>query len=139
MRKVKIDPCRKTLLLLKWDTPKTKLLTISEWLRIKQMCHRAGKFTASERIYGIRNSGDRVSESRTTNGLSGQKTQSDLAEDLGIDKKTLQRAKKLAELPEDIQQMVMDGKVTASINIRIRALWKIYHNPQQQNQRCHGH
>jgi ParB family chromosome partitioning protein len=35
-----------------------------------------------ERIYGIKNGGDRVSESRTTNGPSGQKTQAGLAEDL---------------------------------------------------------
>ena len=83
-----------------------------------------------ERIYGIKNGGDRVSESRTTNGPSGQKTQADLAEDLGVDKKTLQRAKKLAELPEDIQQMVMDGKVTASTASRVIARL----TPEEQKQ-----
>lgn len=67
-----------------------------------------------ERIYGIRHGGDRISESKTTNCPLGPANQTELAEDLGVDKKTLQRAKKLAELPEDIQQMVMDGKVTAS-------------------------
>lgn len=83
-----------------------------------------------ERIYGIRNGGDRVSESRTTNGLSGQKTQSDLAEDLGVDKKTLQRAKKLAELPEEFQQMVMDGKITPSTASRMIARL----TPEEQKQ-----
>ena len=63
-----------------------------------------------ERIYGIRHGGDRVSESKATNGPLGPANQTELAEDLGVDKKTLQRAKKLAELPDDIQQMVMDGK-----------------------------
>ena len=70
-----------------------------------------------EKIYGIRQG--RPSEENETNGRN--KTQSDLAEDLGVDKKTLQRAKKLAELPEDIQQMVMDGKVTASTASRVIA------------------
>lgn len=70
-----------------------------------------------ERIYGIRQG--RPSEENETNGRN--KTQSDLAEDLGVDKKTLQRAKKLAELPEELQQMVMDGKVTASTASRVIA------------------
>ena len=67
-----------------------------------------------ERIYGIRNgSAGAAPKSSERQNVSG-KSQSELAEDLGVDKKTLQRAKKLAELPEELQQMVMDGKVTAS-------------------------
>lgn len=67
-----------------------------------------------ERIYGIRHGGDRISESKTTNCPLGPANQTELAENLGVDKKTLQRAKKLAELPEEFQQMVMEGRVTAS-------------------------
>lgn len=74
-----------------------------------------------ERIYGIRQGGDRTTDSKATNGPLGPTTQSDLADDLGVDKKTLQRAKKLAELPEEFQQMVMDGKVTASTASRVIA------------------
>lgn len=67
-----------------------------------------------ERIYGIRNgSAGAAPKTSERQNVSG-KSQSELAEDLGVDKKTLQRAKKLAELPEEFQQMVMDGKVTAS-------------------------
>ena len=83
-----------------------------------------------ERIYGIRHGGDRVSESKATNGPLGPANQTELAEDLGVDKKTLQRAKKLAELPEDIQQMVMDGKVTASTASRVIARL----SPEEQKQ-----
>ena len=48
-------------------------------------------------------------------------TQKQLADEIGVDINTLKRAKKLAELPEDIQQMVMDGKVTASTASRVIA------------------
>ena len=76
-----------------------------------------------ERIYGIRQG----SANEKGNNRIGErpnvsdKTQSDLADDLGVDKKTLQRAKKLAELPEELQQMVMDGKVTTSTASRVIA------------------
>lgn len=76
-----------------------------------------------ERIYGIRHGGNRTTDSKVTNGqLDGSpKTQSDLAKEIGVDKQTLLRAKKLAELPEDIQQMVIEGKVTASTASRVIA------------------
>lgn len=75
-----------------------------------------------ERIYGIRNGGDRKSEIRSANGTTDKpKTQDDLAEEIGVSKDVLKRAKKLAELPEELQQMVMDGKVTASTASRVIA------------------
>ena len=74
-----------------------------------------------ERIYGIRQGSAGVAPQKAERPLVAGKTQEALAEDIGVDKKTLQRAKKLAELPEDIQQMVMDGKVTASTASRVIA------------------
>lgn len=87
--------------------------------------------TELERIYGIRHGGDRT-ESKVTNGQLDRplKTQTELANEIGVDKQTLLRAKKLAELPEDIQQMVMDGKVTASAASRLIA--KL--SPEEQKQ-----
>ena len=85
-----------------------------------------------ERIYGIRNG----SANEKGNNRIGErpnvsdKTQSDLAEDLGVDKKTLQRAKKLAELPEEFQQMVMEDKITPSIASRMIARL----TPEEQKQ-----
>lgn len=72
-----------------------------------------------ERIYGIRNGNNQ----HTQGGANGTslKTQDDLAEEIGVSKDVLKRAKKLAELPEELQQMVMDGKVTASTASRVIA------------------
>ena len=79
-------------------------------------------YRRNERIYGIRQGGDRKSEIRSANGTTDKpKTQDDLAEEIGISKDVLKRAKKLAELPEELQQMVMDGKVTASTASRVIA------------------
>lgn len=77
--------------------------------------------TELERIYGIRHGGDRTADSKSANGTLAPKTQDDLAEEIGVSKDVLKRAKKIAELPEDIQQMVMDGKVTASTASRVIA------------------
>lgn len=74
-----------------------------------------------ERIYGIRHGGDRTTDSKSANGTLAPKTQDDLAEEIGVSKDVLKRAKKLAELPEELQQMVMDGKVTASTASRVIA------------------
>ena len=84
------------------------------------------------RIYNIRNGGDRKSEIRSHNvsSDSSPKTQADLAEELGISESTLKNAKRLAELPEELQQMVMDGKVTASTASRVIARL----TPEEQKQ-----
>jgi ParB family chromosome partitioning protein len=74
-----------------------------------------------ERIYGIKNGGDRTSGSRSSNGTSGQKTQKDLADESGVSLSTYKRSVQLADLPEEVQQMVMDGKVTASTASRVIA------------------
>lgn len=72
-----------------------------------------------ERIYGIKNGNNQHTEG-FANG-ERQKTQADLIEETGGNKDTYFRSKKLAELPEEIQQMVMDGKVTASTASRVIA------------------
>ena len=83
-----------------------------------------------ERIYGIRHgSAGKVAKDLEL-PMATPKTESDLAEEIGVDRTTLQRAKKLAELPDDIQQMVMEGKITASTASRVIA--KL--SPEEQRQ-----
>lgn len=72
-----------------------------------------------ERIYGIKSGNNQHTELSTNGG--NQKTQAELISELDTDKETYRRGKKLAELPEDIQQMVMDGKVTPSTASRVIA------------------
>ena len=74
-----------------------------------------------ERIYGIRQG--YIGETRGSNGTLGKSTmtQSDLAEQLGIDLNTLKRAKQLATLPQEIQDMVESGKITPSTASRVIA------------------
>ena len=74
-----------------------------------------------ERIYGIKHGGDRTSGSKSSNGTFGQKTQKDLANESGVSLSTYKRSIQLAELPEELQQMVMDGKVTSSTASRVIA------------------
>lgn len=70
-----------------------------------------------ERIYGITHGGDR---SKSSNGTL-EITQPDLAKQLGIDLNTLKRAKQLASLPQEIQDMVESGKITPSTASRVIA------------------
>ena len=69
-----------------------------------------------ERIYGIKHGGDK---SKTTNGLFGEMTQEDLAQKLGINLKTLQRAKSLTNLSPEIQQLIEQGTISASTAARV--------------------
>lgn len=63
-----------------------------------------------ERIYGIRNGGDRKSDG-TKFPL---KTQEDLAEELDMSAKQLRKYKSLADLIPELQDAVQSGKVTAT-------------------------
>ena len=63
-----------------------------------------------ERIYGIK--AGRPSKESSANGTII--TEKDLANQLGFSVDTLKRAKKLADLPKEIQDMVESGKITAS-------------------------
>lgn len=61
-----------------------------------------------ERIYDIHNGGnDKVA--RSSNGTTGY-TESDLANQLGIDLNTLKRAKSLTTLPSEIQDLIGQGR-----------------------------
>ena len=74
-----------------------------------------------ERIYGVRQG--KVGETRGSNGTLGKSemTQSDLANQLGVDLNTLKRAKQLTDLPQEIQDMVESGKITPSTASRVIA------------------
>lgn len=69
-----------------------------------------------ERINGIRQGNNQHS-----NNVGNLKSQDDLLSELGMNKESYRQYKKLAELPEDIQQMVMDGVVTPSVASRVIA------------------
>lgn len=69
-----------------------------------------------ERIYGIKQGNNQHS----TNG-GNLKSQGDLQNEFDLDKESYRRYKKLASLPEDIQQMVLDGVVTPSVASRVIA------------------
>ena len=68
-----------------------------------------------ERIYGIKNGGDRKTNGRT------EKNQSDIADELNIDVKSYQRYKKLTTLIPELQEMVDTGSITTSVASRILA------------------
>ena len=71
-----------------------------------------------ERLYGIRNGGNRKSAGiRMNNVLSDKEhphTQEELAANLGIDVKTLRNAKRLVSLPSEIQDLVEVGNISPS-------------------------
>lgn len=79
------------------------------------------RIRALERIYGVRN-GSAIS-TRGSNGTSGKSdmTQQELAEQMGIDLNTLRRAKKLTDLPPEIQDLVEQGNISASTASRLIA------------------
>ena len=84
-----------------------------------------------ERIYGIKNGGDKLS--RLSNGQSA--TQEELANKLGIDINTYRRSKKILELIPELQDMVDDGNLTTSVASRIICeLERIYGVRQGNNQ-----
>ena len=63
-----------------------------------------------ERIYGIRNGGDRKSDQ---NNL-GLKTQKELASDIGVSDQQLRNYKSLADLIPELQDAVQSGQITAT-------------------------
>ena len=81
-----------------------------------------------ERIYGIQKGNNQHTQDSPIG--TKQKTQKDLADESGVSLSTYKRSIQLAELPEEIQQMVMDGKVTASTASRVIA--KL--TPEEQKQ-----
>ncbi len=71
-----------------------------------------------ERIYGIKLGNNQHSEG---SAIGTKLTENDLAKEFGICMDTLKRAKKLADLPEELQQMVEEGNITASTASRVIA------------------
>lgn len=71
-----------------------------------------------ERIYGIQHGGDRKSEESSGNN-SRLKTQPDLADELGMDVKTLSNYKRLAQAIPELQSLVESGKVTKTVALGI--------------------
>ena len=67
-----------------------------------------------ERIYGVRHGGDR---SKTNNVHLA--SQEELAHQLGINLRTLQNAKSIANLPQEIQDLVEQGNITPSTASRV--------------------
>ena len=64
-----------------------------------------------ERIYGIRNGGDRKSDGHNVQ----VKTQDDLAEELEISKRQMARYKSLTNLIPELQEAVESGKITQTV------------------------
>lgn len=78
-----------------------------------------------ERIYGVRQGsanpkGTKIGSS-STNGGSHDFTQDDLLSMLGMDKESYRRAKTLAKLPPEIQDLVESGSVSVSTASRLIA------------------
>lgn len=69
-----------------------------------------------ERIYGIRNGGDRSSST-----IGGLATQEDLLKQLGLNKETYRRAKSLTTLPSEIQDLIEQGNISPSTASRLIA------------------
>ena len=71
-----------------------------------------------ERIYGIRNG----RPSKTSNNVGVKNiTQEDLLNQLGLNKETYRQAKSLSTLPPEIQELVEQGKISASTGSRLIA------------------
>ena len=64
-----------------------------------------------ERIYGIRNGGDRKSDGHNVQ----VKTQDDLAEELEMSKRQMARYKSLTDLIPELQEAVESGKITQTV------------------------
>lgn len=83
-----------------------------------------------EWIYGVRNGA--AGETRSSNGTWGktEMTEVELASKLGIDINTLKRAKLLVSLPQEIQDLVEAGNISASTASRLIARL----SPEEQEQ-----
>jgi hypothetical protein len=77
------------------------------------MCKCIGEL---ERIYGIKNGGDRKSE---RDNLVVNKTQTDLAENIGITTRQLQDYKKLNDLIPELQSLIENGSMKATVGYKI--------------------
>ena len=81
-----------------------------------------------ERILGIRNGGDRKSESHNDT----LKKQTDLAEELKISKSQLARYKRLLDLVPELQSAVEEGRISATNAGNMRLLCFCLHSKKVQ-------
>lgn len=70
-----------------------------------------------ERIYGIGHGGDRKSNQ---NNLGLNRTQQDVANDLNVTTEQLRNYKKLLSLIPELQDMVEDDELKATINSKLK-------------------
>ena len=68
-----------------------------------------------ERIYGIKNGGDRKSDLNNSN----LKSQKQLAEQIGIDQSQLANYKKLTTLIPELQELIEDGELKATTGYKV--------------------
>lgn len=68
-----------------------------------------------ERIYGIEHGGDRKSKPNNSVLENNQKTQSDLADFLGMSVDTLQNYKLLAEMIPEMEELIDTGVITKTL------------------------
>lgn len=75
-----------------------------------------------ERIKGIKKGGDRGNQYKKADGNNFVlPTQSDLAEEIGLDQRQLQNLKKLTNLIPELQQMVENGSMKATVGYKVWA------------------
>ena len=84
---------------------------VKDWLRTKM------SIIELERIYGIKVGGDRKSDLNNSN----LKNQSDISNQLNIDQSQLINYKKLQNLIPELQSLVEDGEMKATIGYKIWA------------------
>ena len=71
-----------------------------------------------ERIHGIQHGNNQHGE-RIGNGFQSSLTQEELAKELGITQRTLHNYKKLAETIPELQELIMDGKISPKAAISL--------------------
>ena len=91
--------------------------------------------TALEKIYGIKHGGDH-SEGSSGDNRHLIKSQNDLANQLGTSRRHLTEYKKLLELAPELQNLIEDGKMPASIGYKV--LSKLSKDDQEKVIRDYG-
>ena len=86
--------------------------------RMKNDPVKQGRWIAEyERLRGIRNGGDRKSERHNVALIS----QEDIAAELGVDVRTLQRLKSLNTLLPELQDIISEGRISATTGFKLVA------------------
>lgn len=97
---------------------KLKKLLATNFGRLKNNPVKQGKvYTEYKKLCGVRQGS--LNNKGVNVGDKLSLTQSDIAKELGVDVKTIQRLKKLQQLSPDLQQLIEDGSVkyTTALNV----------------------